>query len=66
MTNRGVGRPPKKALPGATTTLTLRLDANVKNAIVDIADGFGMSLTGLIIYWLEKEMGRSVEEEGDE
>ena len=53
---RRVGRPPKKAEPGGFTTLTIRISAEVKNALVDVAEGYGLSMTELIVMWLEREM----------
>lgn len=44
MTNRKPGRPPKKPTT-KTTTLTIKIPAQTKNLIIELADGYDMSLT---------------------
>jgi len=53
---RRVGRPPKKSEPGGFTTLTIRIPSEVKNSLIDVASGFDLSMTELIVMWLEREM----------
>ncbi len=43
------GRPPKKADEGKQTTLTIKMSAAMKNQIIDLADGYDMTLTEYII-----------------
>lgn len=58
---RRVGRPPKKSEPGGFTTLTIRINSEVKNALVDVAEGYDLSMTELIVMWLEREMNSGKE-----
>lgn len=40
-----VGRPPKKSAPGGSATLTIRIPSEMKNLMVDMAQGYGLSIT---------------------
>jgi len=39
------GRPPTRATANTKTTITLKIDANIKNLMVDQADAFDLSLS---------------------
>lgn len=41
------GRPPKKS-ESETTTLTIKIPSDLKNQIVDLADGYDMTITEYI------------------
>lgn len=45
ITPRRTGRPPKRAEDGTDTMLTVRVPATTKNLMIDMADGYGISLT---------------------
>lgn len=38
------GRPPHRAQPNTKTTLTIKIDAELKNLMVDQADAFDLSI----------------------
>jgi len=38
------GRPPHRAQPNTKTTLTIKISADIKNLMVDQADGFDLSI----------------------
>ncbi len=44
-----VGRPPKRALPGTSVTLTIRIPADVKNLMIDQAAAYDMTITEYLI-----------------
>ena len=50
-----VGRPPKKAEPGTSTTLTIRIPAEIKNLMVDQAAAFDMTLTEYLVSLVERD-----------
>lgn len=56
MVKSKVGRPPKKAEPGTTTTVTVRLTAKVKNLIVEMAEGYGLSIAEYITALVERDV----------
>lgn len=47
------GRPPKQATKA--TTLTLKIPAEVKNKIIELADGYDMTLTEYIVTLVERD-----------
>ena len=53
---RGPGRPAKRAVDGFAG-LSFRVDARLKNLLLDIADGYDMSLTELLRLMALKEAG---------
>ncbi len=44
-----VGRPPKRALPGTSVTLTIRIPSDVKNLMIDQASAYDMTITEYLI-----------------
>lgn len=48
------GRPPKKT-ETKTTTLTIKLPSPIKNQIIDLADGYDMTITEYIITLVNKD-----------
>lgn len=48
------GRPPKQAT-GDTSTLTIKIPADLKNKIVDLADGYDMTITEYIITLVQRD-----------
>jgi len=50
-----VGRPPKRAVPGTTATLTIRIPAEIKNLMVDQSAAFDITLTEYIISLIERD-----------
>lgn len=42
------GRPPQKAKEGTQTTLTIKMSAAMKNQIIELADGYDMTITEYI------------------
>lgn len=38
------GRPPHRAKPNTKTTLTIKIDSDIKNLMVDQADAFDLSI----------------------
>ena len=38
------GRPPHRAQPNTKTTLTIKIDSDIKNLMVDQADAFDLSI----------------------
>ena len=45
MANGRSGRPAKMATPGDKSTLTLRLEADTKNLIIEMAGGYGLTVS---------------------
>jgi hypothetical protein len=50
-----VGRPPHRAEPGSSTTLTIRLPAEIKNKMIDMANGYDLTITEYIISLVERD-----------
>ena len=48
-----MGRPPQHA--AGDTTITMRVSADVKNRIVDMADGYDMTITEYIKSLIERD-----------
>lgn len=48
------GRPPKKAT-GKQTTLTLKIPPTLKNRIIELADGYDMTITEYITTLVERD-----------
>jgi len=59
-----VGRPPHKAEPGTYTTLTIRIPAEVKNAMVDQADAYDLTITEYLVSLLERDIGQDSQTSG--
>jgi len=51
------GRPPHKAPPNTKTTLTIKIDANMKNLMVDQADAFDLSLSEYVSLLVVRDGG---------
>ena len=49
-----MGRPPQHA--AGDTTITMRVSADVKNRIVDIADGYDMTITEYLLTLVDKDV----------
>lgn len=50
------GRPPKKPDPGQShTTLTVRLSAADKQLLVEMADGYGMTMTEYLVMLVARD-----------
>jgi len=49
-----MGRPPQHA--AGDTTITMRVSADVKNRIVDMADGYDMTITEYLLTLVEKDV----------
>ena len=49
-----MGRPPQHA--AGDTTITMRVSADVKNRIVDIADGYDMTITEYLLTLVHKDV----------
>lgn len=56
---KNVGRPPKKAEEGSFVTLTIRIPASVKNAMIDQADAYDFTITEYLISLLERDIGQA-------
>lgn len=52
------GRPPKEAT-GETSTLTIKIPSELKNQIVDLADGYDMTITEYIITLVKRDASSS-------
>lgn len=53
---RGPGRPAKRAGAGLAG-LSFRVDGRLKNLLLDISEGYDMSMTELLLYMTLKEAG---------
>lgn len=53
---RGPGRPAKRAEAGLAG-LSFRVDGRLKNLLLDISEGYDMSMTELLLYMTLKEAG---------
>jgi antitoxin component of RelBE/YafQ-DinJ toxin-antitoxin module len=51
------GRPPKQATTKAT--LTLKIDAELKNLVISLADGYDMTITEYIRTLVERDAAQS-------
>jgi hypothetical protein len=49
-----MGRPPQHA--AGDTTITMRVSADVKNRIVDMADGYDMTITEYLLTLVDKDV----------
>lgn len=54
------GRPPHKAQPNTKTTLTIKIDADIKNLMVDQADAFDLSIGEYLGMLVVRDWGGSV------
>ncbi len=45
---RRTGRPPRRAETGTNTTITIRIPAETKNLLIDMADGYDMTIADYI------------------
>jgi antitoxin component of RelBE/YafQ-DinJ toxin-antitoxin module len=48
------GRPPKQA-QGTQATLTLKIPAHIKNHIIQVADGYDMTITDYILTLIQRD-----------
>jgi hypothetical protein len=63
----GPGRPPKRAdLSVASVGMSFKVDPRLKNLLLDIADGYGISMTELLLMMAMKEAGVEQLEDLDE
>lgn len=54
----GPGRPPKRAdLSVRKVGMSFKVDTRLKNLLLDIADGYGISMTELLLMMALKEAG---------
>ena len=51
------GRPPVRAQANTKTTLTIKIDANMKNLMVDQADAFDLSLSEYLCVLVVRDWG---------
>ena len=49
------GRPPKRAAAGTSTTLTVRIPAEIKNQMVDRAEQYDFTVTEYLISLVERD-----------
>ena len=49
------GRPPKRALDGTATTLTVRIPASIKNKMIDRAEEYDLTVTEYLISLVEND-----------
>ena len=49
------GRPPKRAKEGASTTLTVRIPAEIKNQMIDRAEEYDLTVTEYLISIVERD-----------
>jgi len=54
------GRPPHRAQPNTKTTLTIKIDADIKNLMVDQADAFDLSIGEYLGMLVVRDWGGSV------
>jgi len=55
---KGPGRPPKRAdVDVGTVGMSFKVDPRLKNLLLDIADGYGISMTELLLMMALKEAG---------
>lgn len=52
-----MGRPPQHA--AGDTTITLRVSADTKNRIVDMADAYDMTITEYLLTLVERDVSES-------
>lgn len=54
----GPGRPPKRAdVESKSVGMSFKVDPRLKNLLMDIADGYGISMTELLLMMAMKEAG---------
>ncbi len=54
----GPGRPPKRAdVESKSVGMSFKVDPRLKNLLMDIADGYGISMTELLLMVALKEAG---------
>lgn len=51
------GRPPTRALPNTKTTLTIKIDAKLKNLMVDQADAYDLSISEYLGVLVSRDAG---------
>ena len=51
------GRPPTRATAKTNTTITLKIDASIKNLMVDQADAFDLSLSEYVSLLVVRDAG---------
>lgn len=49
------GRPPKRAAPGTKVTLTIKITADTKNAMIDQASAYDLTVTEYITNLVERD-----------
>jgi hypothetical protein len=49
------GRPPKRAAAGSSTTLTIRIPAEIKNQMIDRAEEYDLTVTEYLISLVERD-----------
>ncbi len=49
------GRPPKRAAPGTKVTLTIKITADIKNAMIDQAAAYDLTVTEYITNLVERD-----------
>lgn len=54
-TPRRTGRPPSKAPTGTHTTITIRIPAETKNLLIDLADGYDLTLADYITLLVRRD-----------
>lgn len=54
-TPRRTGRPPKRADHGGSTMVTVRVDCATKNLLIDMADGYDLSLADYITLLVRRD-----------
>ncbi len=50
-----VGRPPRRAEAGTSVTLTIRIPAEIKNQMIDMAEAYGLSITEYISALVDRD-----------
>ncbi len=49
------GRPPKRAKEGTSTTLTVRIPAQIKNQMIDHAEAYDLTVTEYLISLVDRD-----------
>lgn len=53
------GRPPRPASPGSRTTITIRISAEVKNALIEQADALDLSISEYITTLVARDLAET-------
>ena len=56
------GRPPRPASPGSRTTITVRISAEVKNALIEQADALDLSISEYLTTLVARDLAPELAE----